>query len=100
MTSDNTGIIGCFQLNSENPMCEQPAHQVNVSRIGVLCEPDSCKGPVMGENSSLTFTCYVKTVPVYDFKPVWVVPHPSVKELFQNDQKREQNDDILFIESF
>ena len=41
MTSDNTCIIGCFQLKNENPMCEHPAHQVNVSRIGVLCAPDS-----------------------------------------------------------
>ena len=24
-------------------MCEHPAHQVNVSRIGVLCAPDSGK---------------------------------------------------------
>ena len=43
MTSDNTCIIGCFQLKNENPMCEHPAHQVNVSRIGVLCAPDSRK---------------------------------------------------------
>ena len=43
MTSDKTGIIGCFQLDNENPMCEYPAHQVTVSRIGVLCAPDSGK---------------------------------------------------------
>ena len=24
----------------------------------------------MGENSSFIFTCYVKTVPVYDFNPI------------------------------
>ena len=41
MTSDNTCVIGCFQLKNENAMCERPAHQVNVSRIGVLCVPDS-----------------------------------------------------------
>ena len=41
MTSDNTCIIGCFQLKNDNPMCEHPAHQVNVSRIGVLCALDS-----------------------------------------------------------
>ena len=43
MTSDNTCIIGCLQLKNENPMCEHPVHQVNVSRIGVLCAPDSGK---------------------------------------------------------
>ena len=43
MTSDNTCIIGCFQLKNENPMCEHLAHQVNVSRMGVLCTPDSSK---------------------------------------------------------
>ena len=41
MISDNTCVIGCFQLKNENAMCEHPAHQVNVSRIGVLCVPDS-----------------------------------------------------------
>ena len=43
MTSDNTCIIGCFQLKNENRMCEHPAHHVNTSRIGVLCAPDSSK---------------------------------------------------------
>ena len=43
MTSDNTCIIGCFQLKNENPMCEHLAHQVNVSRTWVLCAPDSSK---------------------------------------------------------
>ena len=27
-------------------MCQHPTHQVNVSRKGVLCAPDSSKGPV------------------------------------------------------
>ena len=36
----------------------------------------------MGENSSFTSTCFVKTVPVYDFKLVWVVLRLSVKELY------------------
>ena len=31
---------------------------------------------------ALIFTCYVKTVPVYDFKLIWIVLHPSVKEFF------------------
>ena len=35
MTSDNTCIIGCFQLENENLMCEHPKHQVNISRIRV-----------------------------------------------------------------
>ena len=30
-------------LKNENPMWEHPAHQVNVSRIGILCTPDSSK---------------------------------------------------------
>ena len=34
-------LIGCFQLKNENPMCEDPSHQVNVSCIRVLCAPDS-----------------------------------------------------------
>ena len=42
MTSDNTRIISCFQLKNENPMCEHPAHQVSVSRIGVLCAQRGC----------------------------------------------------------
>ena len=37
----------------------------------------------MAENRSFIFTCYVKTVPVYDFELVWVVRHPSVKEFFE-----------------
>ena len=36
----------------------------------------------MGENSSFIFTCYVKTVPVYDVKLVWEDLHPTVKEFF------------------
>ena len=32
----------------------------------------TCKVDRMGENSSFIFTGYVKTVPVYDFKLVWV----------------------------
>ena len=43
MTSDNTCIISCFQLKNESPMCEQPAHQVNVSRTWFFCAPDSSK---------------------------------------------------------
>ena len=35
----------------------------------------------MGENSSLSFTCYVITVPVDDFKLVQVVLHRSAKNL-------------------
>ena len=46
MTSDNTCIIGCFQLKNENPMCEHPAQQIKESRMGVLCAPDSSKGDV------------------------------------------------------
>ena len=37
----------------------------------------------MGENSSFIFTGYFKTVPVYDFKLVWVVLHLSVKDFFK-----------------
>ena len=33
----------------------------------------TCEVNRMGENSSFIFTCYVKTVPVYDFKLVWIV---------------------------
>ena len=45
MTSDNTCVlnIGCLQLKNGNPMCKHPAHQVHVSRIGVLCALDSGK---------------------------------------------------------
>ena len=52
MTSDNTCIMGFFQLKNENPilskiesqlinLCQHPTHQVNVSRKGVLCALDS-----------------------------------------------------------
>ena len=50
MTSDNTCMIGFFQLKNENPilsetesqinMCQHFANQVNVSRKGVLCVLD------------------------------------------------------------
>ena len=31
---------------------------------------------------------------------VWVVLHPSVKEFFKTTYKQQQNNDVLFIESF
>ena len=54
----------------------------------------------MGENNSFSFTCYVKTVPVYHFKAVWVVLYPSVKEFFKTIYLQDQNNRVLFIESF
>ena len=54
----------------------------------------------MGENSSFIFTWYLKTFPVYDFKLVWVVLHLYFKELFKTIYQQEQNNDVLFIESF
>ena len=42
-----------------------------------------CQVNTMGESSSFIFTFYVKTVPVYDFRLVWVVIHPSIKEFFK-----------------
>ena len=35
------------------------------------------------ENGSSIFTCYVKTIPIYDFELVCVVLHPFVKEFFK-----------------
>ena len=55
----------------------------------ILVAERTCKVNTMGENSSFNITCYVKTVPVYDFTLVWVVLHLS-----------EQTNDVLFIESF
>ena len=43
----------------------------------------TCEVNRMGENSSFIFICYVKTVPVYDFKLVWVVLQSSVKQFFE-----------------
>ena len=43
----------------------------------------TCEVNRMNENSSLIFTGYVKTVSVYDFKLLWEVLHPSVKEFFK-----------------
>ena len=40
-----------------------------------------------------------KAIPVYDFKLVWVVLHPSVKELFRMNCQQEQNNNVLFKES-
>ena len=54
----------------------------------------TCQVNAMGENSSFIFTCYVKTVPVYNFKLGWVVPHPSVKEFFKTIYVQEQNNDV------
>ena len=41
----------------------------------------------MGENSSFIFTCYVKTVKVYDFKLVWVVLDPSVQSASKHGRR-------------
>ena len=54
-----------------------------ISRGNHFRKKRTCEVNRMGENSSFTFTCYVKTVPVYDFKLVWVVLHPCVKEFFK-----------------
>ena len=54
----------------------------------------------MSKNNSSILIFYVKTVPIYTFKLVWVVLHSSVKEVFKTTYKQEQNNDILFIESF
>ena len=54
----------------------------------------------MGENSSFIFTCYIKIVPVYNFKLVWVALHLSDKEFFKTIYQQEQNNDVLFIEPF
>ena len=43
----------------------------------------TCEVNRMGENSSFIFIRHFKTVPVYGFKLVWVVLHPSVKEFFK-----------------
>ena len=48
----------------------------------------TCEVNKMGENNS--FICIIKTVPVYDFKLVWVVLHPLPKnfsEGFTNKSK-------------
>ena len=36
----------------------------------------------------------------YDFKLVWLVLHPSLKEFIEAIYWQEQNNDVLFIESF
>ena len=43
----------------------------------------TCEVNRMGENGSFILTCYIKAVPVYDFKLVWVVLHLPVKEFFK-----------------
>ena len=43
----------------------------------------TCEINRMGESGSFILTCYIKTVPVYDFKLVWVLLHPPVKEFFK-----------------
>ena len=60
----------------------------------------TCEVNRMGENGSFILTCYMKTVPVYDFILVWVVLHPPVKEFFKTTSQQEENNDLLFIESF
>ena len=52
------------------------------------------------ENSSFIPSHYVKTVPVYDVRLVWVVLHPFSKECFKTIYYQEQNNDVLFIDSF
>ena len=60
----------------------------------------TCEVNTMGEDSSFTFTRYVKTFPVDNFKLVWVVLHRTVKEFFKTICQQEQNYDVLFVESF
>ena len=65
----------------------------------VTCCKRTCEVNRMGEKSSFICTCFVITVPFYDFKLVWVILDPSVKKFFKTIYK-EQNSDDLFIESF
>ena len=46
-------------------------------------------------NITLFFICYGNIVPVYDFKLVWIVPNPSVKEFLKTIYQREQNNHVL-----
>ena len=51
-----------------------------------LFEQRTCEVNRMGENSSFIVTRCIETVPVYDFKLVWVVLHASIfQRIFQND---------------
>ena len=56
------------------------------------------KGPVKLTEwvNMAVFSCYIKTVPVYDFKRVWVVLHLPVKEFFKTIYQQEENNDVLF----
>ena len=38
----------------------------------------TCEVNTILENSSFIFKCFLKTVPVYDFKLAWEVLHPPV----------------------
>ena len=55
----------------------------------------------MGENSSFIFACYIKTVPLYDFKLVCVVLHPSSKNFSKectNESKIAMLHRVVLIE--
>ena len=48
-----------------------------------ISQQRTCEVNGLDENSPFIFTCYFKTVPVYDVERVWVVLHPSAKEYFK-----------------
>ena len=43
----------------------------------------TCQANPAGENSSLIFTVSVKSVPLYNFKITYAVPHMAVKQFSQ-----------------
>ena len=58
-------------------------HQVCKKKVFRKIRKRTCEVNRIGEDSSFSFTCYVKTVPVYDSKLIRVILHPSVKEFFK-----------------
>ena len=90
----STLLTKCFQCTSFDvhgfhrkflfPCLRELVHRPLLRQIFENCQR-TCEVNRMGENSSFIFTCYVKNVPVYDFKLVRVVLHPSVKDFFRND---------------
>ena len=70
-----TRALGASNIDMES---EERGRAYDVSLSQRTCEVNRT-----GENGFFILTCYIKTVPVYDFKLVWVILHLPVKEFFK-----------------
>ena len=53
------------------------------SKLRILGRKRTCEANAVSENNSFTFTVPVKSIPLYHFKRVYVVPHMAVKKVLE-----------------